>query len=82
MQSLFGLNRIELTEHNEPPRCIISASRLVRAIDVTNKNKFRSVGVGLRFTFRYMLFVISSIARPIASDNFVDIWRERKTTVD
>lgn len=73
MQSLFGLKRIELLVHKEPPLWIISASRLVRAIDVTNKNKLRSVGVGLLFAFLYMLFVISSIARPIASDSLVDI---------
>lgn len=71
MQSLFGLYRISLVEHNDPPRWIISASRFVRAIDVTNRKRVRHVGNG-RLALWYVLLVMSSMARPIASDNFVD----------
>lgn len=72
IQSRFGLYLIILLEHNDPPRCIISASRLVRAIDVTNRNRLRNVG-RTRLLLRCVLFVMSSIARPMASDNFVEV---------
>lgn len=72
MLSRFGLYRIVFVLHNEPPRCTISASRLVRAIDVTNRNRFRNVG-STRFGLRYVLLVMSSMARPIASDSLVDV---------
>lgn len=72
IQSLFGLYRTTLLEHNDPPRCMTSASKFVRAIEVTNKNKLRNVG-GIRFDFLCVILVISSMARPIASDSFVDV---------
>lgn len=72
MQSLFGLYLTMLFEHNEPPRWIISDSKLVRAIDVTNWNRQRKVGCCIRFLLLCAMFVIFSIDFPIASDSLVD----------
>lgn len=55
---------------NEPSRCTSSTSRLVRAIDVTNKNKLWVNGLsvfGLNSGFICVLLVMSSITLPIAS---------------
>lgn len=72
IQSRLALYRVGLVEHSVPPRCIISDSKLVRAIEVTKMNRLRNVG-GTRFILRCVIFVISSIARPMASDSFVEI---------
>lgn len=72
MQSLFGLYLTTLFEHSEPPRWIISDSKFVRAIDVTNWNKQRKVGCCIRLWRLCAIFVMFSIDLPIASDSFVE----------
>lgn len=73
IQSRFGNKGLggspgEMT--NEPSRCTSSTSRLVRAIDVTNKNKLCVKGLsvlGLNSGLICVLLVMSSITLPIAS---------------